>query len=253
LAGVLLTLRFVVRLSGFSLVVLLSGCPIDPGSPDSGADAGPVVHRAPEALEACAAAPGPVSSIAQATARLNQLPRPVYPACLIASLQRPINVIGSASTLSLQPAVDRATPRIFVVNSTLVLSVVAGGDAGHLVELGEWVSTLRTLKGEIELPITADLTADSPYTRIKASASATTCGICHRQEAISATVPNGFESAAFRPAPSDVVRVNELSAQHDACVDAGTVSERCDMFHAFFDFGEVKQGAFSNSVELFIP
>lgn len=249
----LLTLRIVVRLLVPALAIVLSGCPVDPGPADGGADGGSAGHRAPEALRSCASNPGPVSSIAQATARLNQLPRPAFPACFVASLQRPINVLGSAGQLSLQPAVDRATPRVFIVNSTLVLSVVAGGDAGHLIEMGEWVTNLRTLKGELELPITADLTADAPYTRIKASASGSTCGICHRQEAVSPSVPNGFESAAFRPAPSDVVRVPELAAEHDGCVDAGTVSERCDMFHALFDFGEVKQGAFANSVELFIP
>jgi hypothetical protein len=254
LEDVLLTSRIVVRAFVLALSLVFSGCPIDPGPVDGGSpDAGSQAHRAPDALRACAATPGPVSSISQTTARLNQLPRPVYPACFVASLQRPINVLGSAGTLSLQPAVDRATPRVFIVNSTLVLSVVGGGDAGHFLEVGEWVTPLRTLKGEFALPITADLTADAPFTRIQVSSSGSTCGICHRGETASATVASGFDSAAFRPAPSDLVRVGELSAEHDGCVDAGTVSERCDMFHALFDFGEVRQGAFSNSVELFIP
>jgi hypothetical protein len=243
----------VVRPPFAALLVLLAGCAIEPGSPDGGADAGAPGHRAPAAFLACAASPGPVASIAQLLARRNALPRPVDGACLIASLQRPISVVASSSVLSLQPAVSRETPRLFVLNSSLVLSVVPGGDAGHLLEMGEWETALRTVKGVLELPVTAELTADAPFTKIKANANATTCGICHRQEAASAATPGGFTSAAFRPAPSDLVPVTELAAQHALCVDAGTVSERCDMFHAFFDFGEVRQGAFASSVELFIP
>lgn len=44
-----------------------------------------------------------------------------------------------------------------------------------------------------------------------------------------------------------------LAAEHEGCADAGTAGERCDLFHALFDFGEVRQGAFSTSVELFVP
>lgn len=98
-----------------------------------------------------------------------------------------------------------------------------------------------------------DRGADAPFARIKTSASGTTCGICHRQESQSASVPGGFVSAAFRPAPGELVKVTALAAEHDRCVDAGTAGERCDLFHALFDFGEVRQGAFSTSVELLVP
>lgn len=252
------------RLLLLSLALLAAGCSPDPGGRDGGQDAGrdggvdggAPRHQAPGALLGCAAAPAPVASIAQVLSRLNGLPKPVSGPCFVASLQRPLSVVATSSVVSLQPAVSAQSPRIFVLASGspgVVLSFVPEGDAGHFLELAEWETPLRTLKGELELPVTAALAADAPYGRIKTSASATTCGICHRQESASATVPDGFVSAAFRPAPNELVPVTALSAEHDKCVDAGTTSERCEMFHAFFDFGEVRQGAFSNNVELFIP
>jgi hypothetical protein len=256
----LLTSRLVVRLVAVAIVLFAAACAVDPGTPDGGtgrvdggADGGGPTHRAPAALQTCAASPGAVSSISQTLARLNALPKPVSGACFVASLQRPLSVVATSSVLSLQPAVSRETPRLFVLSGQVVLSVVPGGDAGQLLELAEWVTPLRTLKGEVELPVAATLAASAPYARIKVSANATTCGVCHRQEAPSATVTDGFDSAAFRPAPGELVPVTELAGHHDRCVDAGTVSERCDWFHAFFDFGEVRQGAFGNNVELFIP
>lgn len=250
-----------LRLLALALLALSTSCSPDPGprdggtdaGRDGGVDAGAPRHLAPGALQTCAASPAQVGSIAQVMARLNGLPMPVSGACFVASLQRPLSVVATSSVVSLQPAVSAQSPRIFVLAPGVVLSLVPEGDAGHFLELGEWETPLRTLKGEIELPVTAALSADAPYGRIKTSASATSCGICHRQEAASATIPDGFVSAAFRPAPNELVPVTALAAEHDKCVDAGTGSERCDMFHAFFDFGEVRQGAFSNNVELFIP
>jgi hypothetical protein len=216
-------------------------------------DSGTPVHRAPAALQACAVSPAQVSSIAQVLARFNALTPPVSGACFVAGLQRPISVVASSSTLSLQPAVSAQTPRLFILSPQVVLSLVPEGDAGQVMELGEWETSLRTLKGEIELPVTGQLAPSAPFARILTTANSTNCAICHRQEAPSASTSGGYVSAAFRPSPNDLVAVSALRAQHELCVDAGTVSERCDMFHAFFDFGEVKQGAFANSVELFIP
>lgn len=233
----------------------LAGCSGASGRPDGGPpDAGPGPgHRVPDALLACAASPTPVGSIAQAVGRLNALPPPVTAACFVASLARPVDVVATSSVVSLQPAAGARSPRIFVLEQGVVLSVVPEGDAGLLLELGEWDTPLRTLKGEIELPVTAPLDAGAPFARIKTGAGATTCGICHRQESPSATVTDGFVSAAFRPAPGELVKVSALAAEHQGCADAGTSSQRCDLFHALFDFGEVRQGAFPTSVELFIP
>jgi hypothetical protein len=216
-------------------------------------DAGSQVHRAPEALQTCGSSPAAVGSIAQTLARFNGLPPPVSGPCFIASLQRPLNVVATKGTLSLQPAEGAENPRIFILAPQVVLSFVPAGDAGQLLEMGEWDTTTRTLKGEIALPVTSTLAPDAPFTRILSGSSATTCAICHRAESPSASQVGGYVSSAFRPQPSDLVPVSALAAQHNLCVDAGTVSERCDYFHAFFDFGEVKQGAFASSVELFIP
>lgn len=43
----------------------------------------------------------------------------------------------------------------------------------------------------------------------------------------------------------------ELRRLHDACIASSDKSPRCEMFHAVFDFGEVRQGAFASEVETF--
>lgn len=228
--------------------VLLFACPgpVPTPSPDAGS-------HASAALKGCAAVqlPERVSTIEAAVARLNALPAPVTPACFVAGLQRPLELVATTSVLSAQPAVGRPSPRIFLLDPALVISVVPSGDGARLVEFAQWMTPTRTLKGEVELPLTAPLTADAPYTRVHSTFGVTSCGLCHRNEAPHPTIDGGFVSDAFRPEPNTLVPLTELSAMHAACTE-DDVTERCTLFHALFDFGVVRQGAFSNAVDLFV-
>lgn len=230
------------------LSVLLFACP-GPG-PTPTPDAGGHVS---EALKACAAVQVPerVTTIAAAVTRLNALPAPGTPSCFVAGLQRPLDLVASTSVLSAQPAVGRQNPRIFVLAPALVISVVPSGDGAPLVEFAQWMTPTRTLKGEVELPLTAPLTEDAPYTRVHSTFGVTSCGLCHRNEVQHPTIDGGFVSDAFRPEPNTLVPLTELSAMHAACTEED-LSERCTLFHALFDFGVVRQGAFSNAVDLFV-
>ncbi len=220
---------------------------VDPGPP-APPDAG---NHASAALNACASVSGRVSTISASTARLNALPPPVTPACFVASLSRPIDLVATTSIFSAQPAASRESPRIFVMVPALVISVVPEGEGAHLLEFAQWMTPTRTLKAEVELPLVGPLSDDAPYTQVQSNFGVTSCGLCHRGEEPHPTIDGGFISDAFRPDPASLVPLTELRAQHAACAQTDE-SERCALFHALFDFGEVRPGAFRNEVDLFI-
>lgn len=228
------------------LPVLLLGCSgPGPGPVDAGS-------HASAALKACAAVQTPerVTTIAAAVTRLNALPAPVTPACFVAGLGRPLELVATTSVLSAQPAAGRENPRVFLLLPGLVVSVVASGGGAPLLEFAQWMTPTRTLKGELELPFSAPLAEDAPFARVHTNLNVSSCGLCHRNEAPHPTIDGGFVSDAFRPEPTTLVPLSELVAQHTACGE--DPSERCELFHALFDFGAVKQGAFSPSLELFV-
>jgi hypothetical protein len=234
------------------LVMASAACSSAPSPPPP--DAGPHV---PTHLEACAAlsAEGPVGTIVDAVARLNALPPPATPACFVASLPRPLDVVATTSVLSAQPAAGRDNPRLFLLLPGLVVSVVPAGAGASLMEFGEWTDATRTLKGEVAFPLDGGLAPDAPLTRVHSNLGVTTCGLCHRNEVPHPTIDGGFVSDAFRPDPGTLVLLGEVSQQHAACPegDADDAGERCTLFHALFDFGHLHQGAFSPDVALFVP
>lgn len=232
-------------------VVALSCAGASPAS-DAGHDAG--TPHASAALEACAAfaSRGAVSTVFESVERLNALPEPVTPACFVASLPRPIDAVATISVVSAQPAAGRDSPRVFLLLPGLVVSVVPDGDGATLLEFAEWTTPLRTLKGEVKFPLQRPLALDAPLTRVHSNLGVTTCGLCHRNEVPHDSIDGGFVSDAFRPDPGTLVPIAELAQRHAEC-PAGESTPRCEVLHALFDFGALKQGAFSPDVELFVP
>ena len=225
---------------GLISLLLLTAC--EPPGPS---------HFASPELRACAAMnDGRLTTISAAVARVNTLP-PSSPACFLASLTRPLSVVASTSITSAQPAVSRESPRLFLLDAALAISLVPEGDGAHLVEFSEWLTPTRTLKGELVLPRTGTLGDDAPYTHLRFNSPATTCGLCHREETPHPTIPGAHVSLAFRPSPRTLVPLSELLAAHEQCTRDEDPSERCAMFHALFDFGVVRAGAFSTDVALF--
>lgn len=220
--------------------------------PVEAADAAPV-HRASEALLRCAAGRGELSSIADAMGRLNALPAPADGACFIATLPRPLAVVATFAKTSAQPAEGPSSPRLLFLLPKLVISAVPSGDGSKVLELGEWMTATRTLKGEVGLPITAPLAPDAAYRHVLLGTDRTVCATCHREEAPHPSIAGAFVSSAFKPAPGTLVSVAELEKLHDACSRESDASERCAMFHAIFDFGEVRPGAFAAEVETMNP
>lgn len=208
-------------------------------------------HEAPAALQACAALAAPVPTIDAAVAQLNRLPDDAGVPCFVASLPRPLVATATTGIVSAQPAGGPTSPRVFFLSDTLVISVVPEGNGAKLIEFGEWVTATTTLKGEVALPRTGPLSPRAPFEKVKYQATSTSCGLCHRGEAPHATVADAYVSEAYRPRPDTVVPRAAMALEHERCALANDESERCAMFHALFDFGELGEGAFDAAVSTF--
>jgi hypothetical protein len=228
--------RSLVSLVGFALLGCGAGTPAAAEIPP---------HTVSAELEACAGARLDAgASIDDVTAQLEALPTRSA-ACLVAALPRPFGLVASSSTLSAQPAAGADDPRIFVMLPELVLSVVARGAMSSAIELGEWVTPTRTLKGELKLVDPAPLDEDSPFHHIVFGDNQTLCAQCHRNEEPADRGVARFVSDALRPDPASLLRFSELAALHAACVRDEDPAPRCALYHALFDFGDVSAASFS--------
>jgi cytochrome c553 len=236
-----------VRILPLSIVlVLIVGCEQNFREPDGG-------HLIDPALLECAAqADGGVSSVAGVIARVNAMPHPLSGPCFVATLPRPLAVVGTTGITSAQPAGGPHDPRVFLMAPGVVIAVVTAGEGAKFIELGEWVGANTTLKAEIALPVTQAIPADEPFTRLERGPGLTACGLCHHNEEPHATIAHGRVSAAYRPEAETERSLADLAAEHQACISHGEVSQRCDMFHAIFDFGPLEQGAFAAEVKTFV-
>ncbi|MBL8950800.1 MAG: hypothetical protein JNK82_08495 [Myxococcaceae bacterium] len=230
----------------FAIALSACGATLAP-APDAG-------HQASLALQAChAQTPATVNNAAELVQLINVLPRPVTVPCVVAALPRPLPLVATHSQTSAQPAEGSMSPRIFVMGASLVIAVVPSGAGANLLETGEWVTSTRTIKGELELPVSAPVASDALYTHVATTTQRTTCALCHRDEAPHDTRASAFVSTAYRPNPGEELTEAAVEALHDACVESGETTGRCELLHALYDFGAVRQSAFRREVELFIP
>jgi hypothetical protein len=209
-------------------------------------------HAPSARLQACAASPGAVPTIAAAVDRLNTLPDGPDAACFVASVPRPLQLVATDNVVSAQPAVGDRSPRIFLMMPGLVVSVAPEGDGSKLLEFGQWTTPTRTLKGELAVPVTKHLESSAPFQHALWTPSSTTCSFCHSGEQPWPGTADAYDSVAYRPREEDkLVNVDDLSALHADCARTGDPSARCQLFHALFDFGDVQDGAFAGEVATF--
>lgn len=192
-----------------------------------------------------------VQSIQEAVALINQLPKPADVPCFVAALQRPLSVVATNSTLSAQPAAGPDDPRVFILSEGLVMSVVSDGDGANLLELGQWVSEERTIKGEIAFPIDAAIPESEPFDELMFSDSMTKCAFCHRNESEHPTIAGAFVSEALQIDYGKEVLLEDLLSIYANC-DPDKETQRCERLRALLDTGEVRQGAFDEQVPRFL-
>lgn len=195
-----------------------------------------------ESASPCAIGANP-ASIDDAFDTIGALPSPVTLECFLEALERPLAVELSMDVFSAQPAEGVESPRVFIHNDTLTLSVVPVGEARSLLEFGEQADDGLTVKAELEFPIELPLDPMAAFDRVLASddANSTGCGVCHMGEL---HVGGGrFASVPLRPRPSMVVPLEALLEAHETC-DPALDAERCAMFSALLDHGEVVHSPF---------
>jgi hypothetical protein len=252
------------RLVAASCVVALQGCggadPAAPGAvggkdaaPEAAADVAPAVPRClpPDGIPAA-----PVS-IAEVVDLVNRLPPPVTLACFLESLARPLRLQAADSLISLQPSRTRS-PRMFLFSGPLIMTIVPEGKGAHLVELGQLTGPERSLKAEVAFPVTERVNPGDPYTRVLSgtgtgagAGTGTTCRFCHRDEiqAEEITHAAAFASGALKPRQRDRVPLGDVLLERQRCGEAADAQDdRCAMFRALFDHGEVLPAEFPATI-----
>lgn len=223
---------------------------VDDGAAEVPADAPPAVVAqgdeetgSPPSPARCSAPAGVSASprnIQQAVALMNALPKPTTLTCFIESLDRPLELYLTRSELSVQPANGVRSPRTFIVIGDLLMAIVPDGDFSSLLELGQLTAAGRSIKGEIEFPLTADVTASGITEHIRMG-DISLCGGCHGGETRprdSFFTDGAFESAVAVPISVYEVDLESLRQEASEC-DAAREPGRCEMLGALFDHGEV--------------
>jgi hypothetical protein len=186
---------------------------------------------------------GRPSTISEAIILLNTLPKPVTLACFLQALDRPLTLYMTKSDDSLQPAPDEFSPRTFILNGDLEMSIVFGGSASNTLEFGYRPVQARSIKAEVAFPLT-DVSERSLFDRVQVTERTTKCGACHVGEAHEdfPGFPLGvFASDIIEPFDMEEVSIETMKAQAASC-DVATDEYRCGLLSALFDQGEVVPG-----------
>lgn len=185
-----------------------------------------------------------VDSIEDVVDVLDALPKPTSLPCFLASLRRPLGVVLTSDVFSTQPAEGVQSPRIIIRNPSLALTLVPVGEASRLLEMGEEHPSGLTLKAEIEFPVEGPV---DPYERTPAFPGATEsgCHVCHFEEI--ALGGEQFANTPLRPPDDLVVPLEVLLGEHERC-DPADDPDRCAIFSALLDHGEVFERPFPEDV-----
>jgi hypothetical protein len=185
---------------------------------------------------------GAPRNLPEAITLLNTLPRPTTLACFLSALERPLQLYLTRSNQSLQPSPGARSPRVFVVNKPLLMSIVLEGEASITLQLGYQTTDTRSIKTELVFPLQRDVSSTNLFDEVKDQASGTTrCANCHAAE-VEFFDPelqaNVFESDLLPPLEVDEVDLESVRAENERC-DATQEPERCALLSALFDHGLV--------------
>lgn len=231
------------------VVVVVTGLACAPAPPTP--DAGPAWWDA--ALAPCVALRGAEpATVDDVLALLNRLPQPATLPCFVAALPRPLRVVATTSQLSAQPAQDAQSPRVFAVFPKLVLGVVPEGSSAKLLELAEYVTETRSLKGELVFPLPTPVTRKDAFEHLAFQPTASRCGLCHRDEARVGTETGTYVSEALRHEANTDVPLAALQALVAAC-EATPTTPRCLTLAGLVAAGPATQAAFPTSFQRFFP
>lgn len=211
--------------------------------------------RAPKSACSVDASLSSPTTIDEATALINALPKPLSLSCFLESLARPLKIYATNSDLSIQPAHSNSSPRIFIFSGELIMAIVPEGSSSHLLEYAQLTGgNTSSIKGEVEFPVPDEMNISTPYVRVESNmAGSTTCSSCHGADlrVFSITHSIAYRSEAFKPRPETKISFDYLKNQAYLCQLNQTPSERCDNLRAIFHHGEVLDQEFPADMDTF--
>lgn len=187
------------------------------------------------------------NSIADTINLINALPKPTSITCFLKALKKPLKIMAVNNGFSAQPADGNQSPRIFIVNTKLALSVAPAGAGKFLLELSEPSSTTKSFKGELNFPIaqTIDPLLVFTTTADPQSPGNSRCILCHRNEEKIRYGNIGFAFNSEIVRPNELQRVFSLYLRNQAYMcNPATDKYRCDMLNAIFMTGEGQDAEF---------
>ena len=196
---------------------------------------------------------GSPSTMKEAVALANTLPFPLTAECFVEALDRPLRLEATMSKSSAQPADGERSPRLFLwTTDTFVVTVALDGRGRDLIEFGQFVTPRRSIKGELEFPLSEPITVTAPLDRVRNPEfpRITTCFVCHDNEEDEPSVPRGRSSLALRPQPSTLVDIDSLHGELARC-DETEEPARCRWLHAILDHGPIEHRPFDPSLPVF--
>jgi hypothetical protein len=205
-----------------------------------------------EGSEAAEALADP-KNIAELVELINALPKPLDLACLLKSLKRPLYVNATSSTLSAQPAFGENNPRIFIFKGNLIISVVPDGPGSKLLEMSELKYSRRSIKGELKLPISEQLSYSGPFQDI-ITTQKTSCSGCHSLEQAEYELEGVqvYSSLAIKPTAKQFVHLDDLKFELYNCQLLRDRSSRCRVLDALLNHGDVLPQNFPADMPTFL-
>lgn len=195
-------------------------------------------------LRAGEAALNPIT-VDQVVELINRIEKPVTIPCLISFLQTPLRIYAVNNQASAQPAAGPESPRIFIFNHNLILSVVPDGSGKDFVEMSEVVGVFRSLKAELKFPINDIIVSGDAFRTIVNDQGVTTCRGCHENSAIATQITSGpaFVTDMILPNPSKRVPVSSLNFWARNC-NSSANPYRCEMLKSLIIDGRAEDSAF---------
>lgn len=193
---------------------------------------------------------GRPETVEDAVALINALPKPTSLPCFLESLDRPLAVAATDSARSAQPALGTESPRLFLTEGAMVMSVLPEGPGSDRLEFAVDVGDGLSIKAELAFPIEAEIDATEPFAQIRRNPG-TSCGACHdlEQHWEDRGEVAVFASEALQYPAEDHVSTGFVAALASSC-DAETSPERCAMLTAVFGHGDVDTQRLPESLKI---
>lgn len=193
----------------------------------------------------CSPAEYDPQNISELLTMIDKLPKPLELECVLRSLKRPFAVYATASKMSVQPALSRKDPRIFIFKGNLVLSFATAGEGSLTLEFSEFKNDVRSIKGELKIPVVSNFKPADAFSQI-INATQTSCSACHTSEQAEYLVGGVqvYSSRPLKPTASFKVTLAELEAENYLCQAKQDRSRRCAIYSALLSKGQVTDREF---------